>query len=436
MFRRIFARIHESIWFIPGVYTILASVLALATVLIDTTFNDEVKDYIPVYFRTSVDLAQTILATISGALLTMTTLTFSTIMVVLTLYSSQFSPRTLQNFLNSPTTQRVLGIFMGGFVYSILSLLFMRKQTISHEVISASVGVLIAVICLAFFAYFIHNVGNSVQVSRLIRELTEDVLSTLTQKKNEINSNTVSWLKEKPSFKQNFSRITEIKSRDFGYVRYIDYNNLAEWATKQGVVIDIRSPVGTFAGTQSSLISIYHNKELPKINISSYFTIGEERSILQDIEYGIETIAEIAIRALSPGINDPNTAIRCIHSIGEVLQQVSQLPGGISITHTNGDDACLVVTHPQTKDYFYAAFSQISFYGRQDSVVLNAMLETLLNITSSSTTSAETKKVVQKTSEYIWNRFDNTALEPMDLEKLEDKRHTIFTASLNSISPN
>lgn len=176
MLKRLLLKMRESIWFVPSVYSVMASILALVTVLMDTRFNKQVIDYITPYMRTSVDLAQTILGTISGALLTMTTITFSTIMVVLTMYSSQFSPRSLQNFLNAPATQRVLGIFMGGFVYSILSLLFMRKNSVSHEVISASVSVILAVICLAFFAYFIHKVGRSVQVSRLIRDITEEVL--------------------------------------------------------------------------------------------------------------------------------------------------------------------------------------------------------------------------------------------------------------------
>jgi len=207
---------RESIWFIPSIYTILASIFALATVLVDTKYNNALKEYIPSYFRTTVDLAQTILGTLSGALLTMTTVTFSTIMVVLTMYSSQFSPRALQNFLNKSSTQRVLGIFMGGFVYTILSLLFMRKASINHEVISASVGVAIAVICLAFF---IHNVGTSVQVSRLIRELTDDVLIALDSEKEGMKENRVVWSEEKPFFAQSFTFVSEVKSGNFGYIQ-------------------------------------------------------------------------------------------------------------------------------------------------------------------------------------------------------------------------
>ena len=431
MLKRLVLRMRQSIWFIPGVYSILASLLALGTVLIDTKFNAEVKDYIPTYLRTSVDLAQTILGTISGALLTMTTITFSTIMVVLTMYSSQFSPRTLQNFLNAPFTQRVLGIFMGGFVYSILSLLFMRKQSISHEVISASVAVFLAVVCLAFFAYFIHKVGTSIQVSRLIRQLAEDVLWTIEDNKRVVRENALVTMKEKPFLPTSYSRVTEFPSESFGYIQYIEVDKLADWATNHDVVIDITSPIGTFTGTKSVLATVYHNEPLPEVNLKAYFTIGEERSTLQDIEYGIEKIAEIALRALSPGINDPNTAVRCIHVLGEVLERASYLPAGMTIMYSNANRPCLIIPRFSMKDYLYAAFSQISFYGRQDASVLNAMMDSLLYVARSHSSSTDTLQDVRRMGEYVWNRFDHSVFEALDTEKLADKQQTLRLLTVN-----
>lgn len=426
MLKRLLLKMRQSIWFVPSVYSLFASLLALGTVLIDTKFNAEVIDYIPSYMRTSVDLAQTILGTISGALLTMTTITFSTIMVVLTMYSSQFSPRALQNFLNAPSTQRVLGIFMGGFVYSILSLLFMRKESSYHEVISASVAVILAVICLAFFAYFIHKVGRSVQVSRLIRDLTNEVLKTIESNKRTAQDEAVVVMKEKPPFITSSSSMTEFKCDAFGYVQFINFENLAEWAEKHEVVIDIIAPVGSFVGTKSIVAMVYHQQELPDFNVSSYFTVGEERSTLQDIEYGIEKIAEIGLRALSPGINDPNTAVRCIHSMGEVLEQASHSPGGIMISYTSQNRACLFTPQFGLNDYLYAAFSQMSFYGRQDASILHAMLDALLYITRSRQDSNETLQEVRRMGEYVWKRFDHSIFEPLDMERLRDKQETLL----------
>ncbi|MDW0109880.1 DUF2254 domain-containing protein [Sporosarcina aquimarina] len=425
MLKRLIIKMRESIWFIPSFYSVLASLLSLATVLIDTTFNAEVKDYIPSYLRTSVDLAQTILGTISGALLTMTTITFSTIMVVLTMYSSQFSPRTLQTFLNAPSTQRVLGLFMGGFVYSILSLLFMRKQSITHEVISASVAVFLAVVCLAFFAYFIHKVGTSIQVSRLIRELVEDVLRTIESNQAIVNEDPVVTTNEKPSLSTDYSRVTEFKSTTFGYVQYIHFDALREWAEKNDAVIDVTTPIGSFAGTETTLATVYHQQTLPETDLSAHFKIGVERSTLQDIEYGIEKISEIGLRTLSPGINDPNTAVRCIHSLGEVLQCASRLPGGMTVTYTKENRPSLIVPRFSFKDYLYAAYSQMSFYGRQDASVLNAMLDSLLYIARARSSCEATLYDVRRISEYVWNRFDHSFFEALDTEKLVEKQQTL-----------
>lgn len=424
MLTRLLVKMRESIWFIPSVYTTFASILALATVLVDTKYNNALKEYIPSYFRTTVDLAQTILGTLSGALLTMTTVTFSTIMVVLTMYSSQFSPRALQNFLNKSSTQRVLGIFMGGFVYTILSLLFMRKASINHEVISASVGVVLAVICLAFFAFFIHNVGTSVQVSRLIRELTEDVLTALKSEKKGMKENRVVWSDEKPFFMQSFPFVTELKSHDFGYIQYIEYEKLTEWAIDHHAIVDVVKPIGAFCGSHTSLATVYSQKELSVDDLSSHFVLGIERSILQDVEYGIEKIGGIALRALSPGINDPNTAIRCIHSIGEVLQRATLLPGGVAVTYTEENQPSIVAVYPSTRDYFYAAFSQISYYGKEDASILNALLDALLYIARYSE-DQETKDLVLLMSNYVWNHFTHSVLESLDSSRLQEKLQVI-----------
>lgn len=423
--KRFYSKLRETIWFIPSFYTVLASLLALVTVLVDTRYNDYVKEFIPAYFLTTVDLAQTILGTLSGALLTMTTISFSTIMVVLTMYSSQFSPRALQNFLHKSSTQRVLGIFMGGFVYSLLSLLFMRKASISHEVVSAFVGVVLAMVCLGFFAYFIHNVGNSIQVSRLIRELTDDVLRILHQEKKELEGREVVWMAEKPQIEQCYSYVDEVKSPSFGYVQYINYEELAEWALKHEAVIDIAIPIGEFVGSQSLLCTIYFYGEQVEADLSSYFPLGEERSILQDTEYGIEKIVEIALRALSPGINDPNTAIRCIHAISEILQRASQLPGGIAIMNTSMNQPYLLAPHPTVFEYFYVAFSQISFYGKEDISILNAMLDALIYIGQSGSQETEVKKVIYEICDYIWNRFVHEELGDLDCKMIENKRQTI-----------
>jgi len=199
---------------------------------------------------------------------------------------------------------------------------------------------------------------------------------------------------------------------------------LTKWANEHQAIIDIVKPIGAFCGTHTSIATVYSQKEISSDNLSSHFILGEERSILQDVEYGIEKIVEIALRALSPGINDPNTAIRCIHSIGEVLQRAALLPGGIAVTYTEENKPCLVAAYPSSEDYFYAAFSQISYYGNEDASILNALLDALLYI-ARNLEDDKTKKLVQLMTHYAWNHFTHSVLEPLDSARLQEKRQVI-----------
>jgi uncharacterized membrane protein len=142
-------KVKKNIWLLPSAYCLVASLLAMIVIWLDTVHGQKIETMIPPTLLISVDLAQNILGILAAALLTMIAITFSTIMVVLTTYSSQFSPRTLSDFVTNQVTMRVLGVYMGGFMYSILALLFMREN-LEHEVMAGTVGVLISIVCLAF----------------------------------------------------------------------------------------------------------------------------------------------------------------------------------------------------------------------------------------------------------------------------------------------
>ena len=144
-----------------GNYILISIMLAIGAILIDTKYVP-ILDFIPDLFLTRVELAKVILGTLSGSLLTITTFTFSTIMVVLTMYSSNFSPRVVNNFLTDKITMKVLGIFVGGFVYCILALFFMRERYSDYLVISATIAVIYSVLCIMYFVIFVYNVSSSI----------------------------------------------------------------------------------------------------------------------------------------------------------------------------------------------------------------------------------------------------------------------------------
>ncbi|MBU9719889.1 MULTISPECIES: DUF2254 domain-containing protein [Bacillaceae] len=415
-------QIKQTIWLLPSLYCLFASLLAFGVIYLDTVHGEAVTQTIPPLFLISVDLAQTILGTIAAALLTMITITFSTIMVVLTTYSSQFSPRTLSDFITNKVTMRVLGVYMGGIMYSILTLLFMRED-LKHEVIAGPIGVLIAIICLAFFAYFIHHVANSIQVSNLINKVTTSTLKAmehrLTPNKDEVIK--ITW--DKPSLPQSANRF-EVKSDTLGYIQLHETHRLLETALDKKLVFELTKPVGAFVKPGDTLMIIYYQNHgsHPKLDFRKYIKIGNDRTMFQDVEFGIRKIVEVTLRAISPGINDPNTAVDCILHLGKLLAEVSKYDGSYLNYYHDGE---IKVTTMQTpfKDILYGAFFQICHYGREDISILLAMYDALITIVEEGDPSVE--EVVRQFSEYINANFNKEAIHEMDMPYLNRKKERL-----------
>jgi Predicted membrane protein len=174
--KKIINKIRTSIWLYPTIYSLFAFVLSISITIIDKTYTDESLNYVNELFYTTSSLAQAVLSIIAGAFITISTFTFSTTMVVLTMYSSQFTPRVVENFLNNKTTMKSFGIFLSGFIYAITSLLFIDTNKDGNLVIAASVGVIYIIVGLVYFLLFIHNVSTHIQASDLISRLHEEAI--------------------------------------------------------------------------------------------------------------------------------------------------------------------------------------------------------------------------------------------------------------------
>lgn len=413
--------IRNSIWVIPVIYCLMALALALIVVYIDMKILPLLNFELAFFLATSVDLAKEILGSISGALLTMTTITFSTIMVVLTTYSSQFSPRVLTNFVNDRRTMRVLGVFMGGFLYSILSLAFMQQATFEGEVISAIVAVMLAVLCLFFFAYFIHFVASSIQVSNLINSLVEDVKEEIEKEEKRIDQDHVAVSGLKPEVVESYDTTTALQSEDFGFIQFMNHDRLFEWAEENEAVIHVEQLVGEFVTTSTILITIHHDEgtEIPDSLIRN-IELGKERSVYQDVDYGLQKIVDVAIRALSPGINDPNTAVQCIHYLSEALIKNFKYTGTYVIYNDEKHLGRLVVRRSSVEDKLYKMLSQISFYGRQDVTILRTLIEALENIALNSTD--DVKRDIEAFSRYVYDGFDEDVLYDIDYKYINERQ--------------
>ncbi len=463
-----FHTIKNKIYFIPGYYALMGTVLSLILILLDNYYADLLQNFIPIYMFTSVDLAKTILSTLAGSLFGMITISFSTIMVVLTMYSSQFSPRTMQDFLHNKVTLKVLGIFIGGFIYTIITLLFLRNEGADKVVFTAVMGVIIAIVCLAYFVYFIHHVANSVQVNLLIEKLRDEIIQIVdkieerTDKNEQIRNDAPEDMNDILSGDSYY-----IYSKKNGFIQHIYEIKLAKLANNKNIIIRAEKMIGDYVTKNSKLFSIWPQETEHKINFEDnnqiernvhdlvkednnkpkvplksskreleneeeevieidnaekfldFVVIGNERSKNDDIEFGLLKLTEVALKAISPGINDPNTAIFCINQLGLVMSRIAV--SGIENTyHYNEEGHLRLILEDITfKELLYKTFFQICHYGREDVSVAGSILDALLIIAEGSP--QEIKDQVWDFTSYVLGSFDEDVLQTEDKRFLNHK---------------
>lgn len=371
--------LKDKVWLKPGGYSLLAVVVAAVVGYVDINFGPEISG-LPMIFYTEVELAQAILTALITALLTMTTFTFSTIMVVLTTYASLYSPKTIKNFITDPFTLRVLGIFMGGFIYSTLSMLFMRDSFSEGPVIAGVVGVFIAILCLVFFAIFIHHVANDIQASRLVERLAGDT-DDVTEYYFKLMQNEHVSLEHPGENWTVGQTFYHVQAQNYGYLQYIDLDQLGKNASEHGVQIEVNVPIGEYVHKATPLLTVYVRPErLPEVRdlpLTQSFMIGNERDVRQDPVFALQKMVEVALRAISPGINDPNTANDSIRHIGRLLGNMAQFPiRPVLITGKDGE-GLVKFNLPSYRDILYKTFFQLRHYGKEDVSVLTAMLEAI-----------------------------------------------------------
>jgi uncharacterized membrane protein len=367
------------------------------------------------------------LGIIAGAFITITTFTFSTTMVVLTLYTSQFSPRVIENFLSNKTTTRTFGIFVGGFIYSIMSLLFLKNSNGGGQVISASVGVIYIIYALVFFSTFINSVGTYIQPSNIIDRLYSESLAKINEYKKFVFNKRIVKIEQNNKYLGMFFK--GVNCHENGYIQTINYDKILSLANKMNVIIIFEKVTGQFLTDETRMFSIYYDEDSDLVDnmekkLQSCVIIGDTKTEKQDFSFILQKIAEIAIRALSPGINDPNTAIHCIRIIGISLRHLGALEKGyIVMDEDTSKKASVLVEAFDFQKLIYSSFNQIMHYAKEDYKVVLAIIKSLRFIVEKAST--ENKMIIRNYSEFIRDKINTGELNSIENKILEDELQKI-----------
>jgi len=330
---KLWIAVKDSMWFLPSFMTLVG--LVTAFVLVDIDRSGFIEGPAWLVYSKSPDGARAILSTIAASLITIAGVAFSLILVALTLASSQYGPRLLRNFIKDRGNQLVLGIFLATFAYSLIVLLSISGGDDDAFVpqLAVSVAIVLALASLGFLIYFIHHTSTSIQADHIIAAAYRDLVvaieeyypsQTEHQKQRDIKTVT-------DELKRQQYQCHPLRSPVSGYIQAMDNNSLMRISESRDLIIQLYYQAGDFIVEGEPTGAIYSKgrcDESLQHEVSGCIITGLTRTPAQEIEFPINQMAEIAIRALSPGVNDPHTAITCIHWLGSALIKVlrSTLP--------------------------------------------------------------------------------------------------------------
>ncbi|MCB2193548.1 MAG: DUF2254 domain-containing protein, partial [Deltaproteobacteria bacterium] len=315
-------RVRYSLWFVPGLMVAAALILSEITINLDETLQPLAGSGMWWIYEGSAEGARAVLSTIAGSMITVAGLVFSLTMVVLTLTSSQFGPRLVRNFMDDTGNQLVLGTFVATFVFCLVVL-----RTINGSgndplpSLSVSVGLALALASLGVLIYFIHHIASSIQANNLLARVGREFEASVRRLFPEATEGPATW--PPPELPQGFEQRAEaLWVHGSGYLQMIDHGRLFDLARDQDLLIQVVRKPGDFVIKGNPLCLVWPPESFtPELatRLHRSFTLGVERTEAQDVEYVGRLLAETALRALSPGVNDPYTAVTCIDWLGSGL---------------------------------------------------------------------------------------------------------------------
>lgn len=379
-------RIRSSFWVIPIIMAAGAVILAFVTVAFDPQVTDWLRLTLGWTFVAGAAGASGVMGTIAGSMISIAGVVFSMTLVALSLASSQFGSRMLRNFMRDTTTQVVLGTFVATFLYCLLVLRTIRRveEVLFVPHMSVLLGVVLAVVSVVVLIYFIHHVSVSLQANEIVARVSKELIKGVARLFPEQIGWGASQIPAKPpnaSFINAFDREAfPVSATEDGYLQFIDSEVLLAMAMEEDVVLRLERKPGHYIVAGRPLVLVWPgDRATDKLiaQIRSAFSLGNQRTPHQDIEFPINQLVEIAVRALSPGVNDPYTAIVCVDHLGSALSRLAQREMPSPYRHDKQDKLRLIAQAVSFGMFADAAFNQIRQDARSCAAVTIRLLETI-----------------------------------------------------------
>lgn len=364
-----------------SVATAIVAGLLLPRILVDADSR-----MAAIVFGGSADGARAVLQVVAGSTITITGLIFSLTVVALQMASAQFTPRVLRTFLSDRGNQAVLSVFLATFAYALVVLRTVRGNTETSDgfvpQLAVSVAFLLTLLSVAMLVYFIHHLTTQLRVEEVMHDVRRATVHLIERRLERLGD-----APRRPELPQPPEDAFRVPVHSSGLVQVVEPGGIASFAADADVTVVLRAGVGAHLTEGTTLAWVWppppddDEADRYRRRIQAHVRIGQDPTLQQDVAFGVRQLVDIASKALSPGVNDPTTAVTAIQELAVVLAAAADRDLGPTV-HRDGAEGRVTVVVPSVD--FVAlvrlACDQPLRYGANEPDVISALLLLLTDL--------------------------------------------------------
>ncbi|MBP1598171.1 MAG: hypothetical protein H6Q05_3548 [Acidobacteria bacterium] len=424
-FKQLWSNLRSSFWFMPSLIVVVSIVLAAALIEADSAGSDRWLAQWPRLFGAGAEGARGMMSTIAGSMISVVGVTFSMILVVLALASSQYTSRILRNFMRSRVTQVVLGIFAGNFTYCLIVLRTIRSGDEGTFVPSLAVffGFALALGGVGALVYFIHHIASSIEASSVIASVAQETIAAIDRLFPEkLGQGPGEDDDDQTLHPQSGRNWRAVPARESGYIQRVNDSALLRLARDSNAIVRMEHGVGEFVIQNTTLASLaLEDPPDPETldALQATFSINRHRTVEQDAAFGIRQIVDVALKALSPGINDVTTAVTCVDYLTTILARLA--PRQIPSSHRYEEGELRVIAKgPSFESMLAESFDQIRNNAKGNVAIISRMLDAFQTL-ASLTASPHRRRALREQVQWIAELTERTVESAHDRARIDTR---------------